>query len=106
MRERRKITGKIRHLAIRAEDTGKLASFNKEVFELKELHRLYHFEFEVDDADQVIERLKKLNISKLPKTRDKAPFAETRASDPDGNYFDISGHGFLDLKPPEEKEGT
>ena len=128
--------GKIRHLAIRTEDTGKLASFYMEVFELKELHKerreggavfltdgyfnlailpndsqnspngLYHFGIEVDDADKVIEKLKKLNISKLPKPRDKAPFAETRASDPDGNYFDISEHGFLDLKPPEEKEGS
>ena len=98
--------GKIRHLAIRTEDTGKLASFYMEVFDLTELHRLYHFGFEVDDADKVIEKLKKLNISKLPKPRDTAPFAETRASDPDGNYFDISEHGFLDLKPPEEKEGS
>jgi hypothetical protein len=30
--------GKIRHLAIRTEDTGKLASFYMVVFELKELH--------------------------------------------------------------------
>ncbi len=31
--------GKIRHLAIKTEDTGRLATFYKEVFGLKELYR-------------------------------------------------------------------
>jgi len=31
------------------------------------------------------------------------PFAELRTSDPDGNFFDISEHGFLDVKALGEK---
>ncbi|HEV8341311.1 MAG TPA: VOC family protein [Candidatus Binatia bacterium] len=125
----------IRHLAIRTEDTHKLATFYKEVFGLKELHRskkeggaifltdgyfnlallpndaqqspigLYHFGFHVDNADEIVEKISKLNMSRLPKPRPAGrPYAETRASDPDGNYFDISEHGFQEVKPVGEKE--
>ena len=125
---------KIRHLAIRTEDTGKLASFYMDVFDLKLLHKgkeeggaifltdgyfnlailpnreqqspngLYHFGFEVESGEAIVEKMKKLNYAKLPKARpDGRPFAETRASDPDGNYFDISEHGFLDVQPLGEK---
>ena len=116
---------KLRHLAIRTENTHKLATFYKEVFEMKELSRsrreggsiflsdgyfnlailpndaqnspngLYHFGFEVEDTEKIVERIKKLDISRLPKKRpDNRPYAETRASDPDGNFFDISENGF------------
>jgi len=129
--------GKIRHLAIKTEDTERLATFYKEVFGLKELHRnkreggavyltngyfnlailpndaqnspngLYHFGFHVDSGDAVVEKIKKLNMSRLPKPRPKGrPFAETRASDPDGNFFDISEHGFLEVKPLGEEKGS
>jgi len=125
---------KIRHLAIRTEDTGKLASFYMGVFDLKLLHKgkeeggaifltdgyfnlailpnreqqspngLYHFGFEVESGEAIVDKMKKLNYAKLPKARpDGRPFAETRASDPDGNYFDISEHGFLDVQPLGEK---
>ncbi len=125
---------KIRHLAIRTEDTGKLASFYMDVFDLKLLHKgkeeggaifltdgyfnlailpnreqqspngLYHFGFEVESGEAIVDKMKKLNYAKLPKARpDGRPFAETRASDPDGNYFDISEHGFLDVQPLGEK---
>jgi predicted enzyme related to lactoylglutathione lyase len=126
---------KIRHLAIKTEDTEALALFYREVFELKEVHRnrgqggaimlsdgyfslailpnqdqncrngLYHFGFHIDDLDKTIEKIKKLGISKLPKPRPKdREYAETRASDPDGNYFDLSVHGFLDVNPTIEKK--
>ena len=126
---------KLRHLAIRTEDTHRLATFYKEVFEMKELHRnrreggaifltdgyfnlailpndeqnspngLYHFGFEVEDGKKIVERIEKLNISRLPKRRpDQRPYAETRASDPDGNFFDISENGFMDLRPNRAKE--
>ena len=125
---------KIRHLAIRTEDTGKLASFYMDVFDLKLLHKgkeeggaifltdgyfnlailpnreqqspngLYHFGFEVESGEAIVDKMKKLNCAKLPKARpDGRPFTETRASDPDGNYFDISEHGFLDVQPLGEK---
>jgi predicted enzyme related to lactoylglutathione lyase len=121
--------GTIRHLAIKTEDTMKLATFYMKVFGLKELHRenreggyifltdgyfnlallpndsqncpngLYHFGLQVDDADQIIETINELGISKPPKPRPKnRPYAEVRASDPDGNYFDISERGFLEVR--------
>ncbi|MBI2347517.1 MAG: VOC family protein [Deltaproteobacteria bacterium] len=121
---------KIRHLAIKTEDTGRLAKFYTEVFGLEVLHKdkreggaiyltdgyfnlallpndsqnspngLYHFGFHVDSGEEVVEKIKKLNISRLPKPRPQGrPFAETRASDPDGNFFDVSEHGFVEVKP-------
>lgn len=126
---------KIRHLAIKTEDPEKLAEFYKEVFGLKELHRspgnngsiyltdgylnlallsnerqqapngLYHFGFQVDNAEEVAQKIKDLGISRPPKPRPKGrPYAELRASDPDGNFFDISEHGFSEVKPLGEKD--
>lgn len=125
---------KIRHLAIRTEDTGRLASFYCDVFEMQVLHKdkdeggavyltdgyfnlailpnheqqspngLYHFGFEVESGADIVERLKKRNHPRLPKDRPgNRPFAETRGSDPDGNYFDICEHGFLNAMPLTEK---
>ena len=43
--------------------------------------------------------------NKLPKQRPNGrPYAETRTSDIDGNYFDISEHGFLTVEPVGEKK--
>ena len=120
---------KIRHLAIRTEDTGKLASFYMDVFDMQMLHHdkqeggviyltdgyfnlailpnreqnspngLYHFGFEVESGEAIVEKMKKINYSKLPKQRpNDRPYAETRCSDPDGTYFDISEHGFLTVE--------
>jgi len=129
------IMPKIRHLAIRTEDTGKLASFYMDVFEMQILHKdkneggaiyltdgyfnlailpnheqqspngLYHFGFEVESGEMIVERMKKFNPNKLPKRRPNGrPYAETRGSDIDGNYFDISEHGFLTVEPVGEKK--
>ena len=116
---------KLKHLAIRTEDTGKLATFYMDVFEMQMLNKdkneggaifltdgyfnlailpnheqnapngLYHFGFEVENGEKIVERMKNVNPNKLPKTRPTGrPYAETRGSDPDSNYFDISEHGF------------
>ena len=126
---------KIRHLAIRTEDTGKLASFYMDIFDMQVLHKdkreggaifltdgyfnlailpnhdqnapngLYHFGFEVESGEAIVEKMKKTNYPKLPKPRpDGRPYAEVRGSDPDGNYFDISEHGFLKVEPVGEKK--
>jgi catechol-2,3-dioxygenase len=128
---------KIRHLAIRTEDTGKLAAFYRDVFEMEVLHHdkqeggviyltdgyfnlailpnheqnspngLYHFGFEVENGEAIVERMKKVNPNKLPKQRpNDRPYAETRGSDPDGNYFDISEHGFLRVELVGEKKSS
>lgn len=117
---------KIRHLAIRTEDTGKLAAFYKDVFEMEILNKdkqeggaiymtdgyinlailpnheqnapngLYHFGFEVENYDKIVDRLTKVDPKKAPKQRPSDRiYAETRSSDPDGNLFDISEHGFM-----------
>ncbi len=66
---------------------------------------LYHFGFEVENAEKIVERIKKLDISRLPKQRPAdRPYAETRASDPDGNFFDISENGFEEVRPNRLKE--
>ena len=126
---------KIRHLAIRTEDTGKLASFYMDVFDMQMLHHdkqeggviyltdgyfnlailpnheqnspngLYHFGFEVESGEKIVDKMKKINHPKLPKQRSTGRlYAETRGSDPDGNYFDISEHGFLRVEPVGEKK--
>ncbi len=125
---------KIRHLAIRTEDTERLAGFYKKVFGLEELHKprgpggpvyltdgyfnlailpndqqqspngLYHFGFEVENAGEIVEKIKQTGLSRPPRPRPKGrPYAEIRTSDPDGNFFDISEHGFLAVKPLGEK---
>ena len=51
--------------------------------------------------------MKKINPNKLPKSRPNGrPYAETRGSDPDGNYFDISEHGFENVVPLGEKKDS
>ena len=128
---------KIKHLAIRTEDTGKLAQFYMDVFEMQMLHKgkdeggaifltdgyfnlailpnheqnapngLYHFGFEVENGEKIVERMKNVNPNKLPKARPNGrPYAETRGSDPDGNFFDISEHGFSVVVPLGEKPSS
>ena len=68
---------------------------------------LYHFGFQVENGEATVERMKKINYAKLPKPRpDGRPYAEIRGSDPDGNYFDISEHGFLNVEPVGEKKSS
>jgi catechol-2,3-dioxygenase len=128
---------KLKHLAIRTEDTGKLAQFYMDVFEMQMLHKgkdeggaifltdgyfnlailpnheqnapngLYHFGFEVENGEKIVERMKNVNPNKLPKARPNGrPYAETRGSDPDGNFFDISEHGFSVVVPLGEKPSS
>jgi catechol-2,3-dioxygenase len=134
--EKRRISmAEIRHLAIKTEDTHRLATFYKEVFDLQELYRekreggaifltdgyfnmailpnddqnarngLYHFGFEVEDSEEVAKKIEKLNMSRRVKPRPNSrPYAETRGSDPDGNFFDISENGFLELRPARKEQ--
>ena len=115
---------KLRHLAIRTEDTGKLASFYMDVFEMQMLHKdkneggaifltdgyfnlailpnheqqapngLYHFGFEVDDVAAVHEACKELNASTGVDERPPNREAEYRVHDPDGNPIDLSKHSW------------
>ena len=62
----------------------------------------YHFVFQIDDLEKTTAK-RKNRVVKAAKDRE---YAETRASDPDGNYFDLSEHGFLDINPTAEKRRT
>ena len=113
---------KIRHLAIMCMDPQKLADFYCEVFEMKVLGTtpakdiyisdgyitlallkqkavgkapgLNHFGFHVDDHDEIAERLKKWNVIGPEQRPADRAYAEMRATDPEGNNYDLSVKGF------------
>lgn len=118
---------KIKHLAIICMDPDALARFYCEVFDLKVVHRsatggvfltdgylslallqnkaegksngLNHFGFEVEDAEAITERMKNFaGIAPRKRPADR-PFAELRATDPEGNAFDLSVAGYEKVKP-------
>ncbi len=55
---------------------------------------LNHFGFEVEDHEETTARLIKGGVKAPAKRPADRPYAETRATDPDGNNFDISVKGF------------
>lgn len=61
---------------------------------------LYHFGIQVEEMEGTLSRVQECAPDKQIKKRpDGTPFAEVRVADPDGNFMDISVHGFLDYKP-------
>jgi catechol 2,3-dioxygenase-like lactoylglutathione lyase family enzyme len=117
-------TPKIRHIALYARDTEKLAAFYVDVFDMKNIHNsgpgksqylsdgyltlailphrlegsaaigLNHFGFSVEDRAGVTERLIAAGVED-PKARPAdRPYAEFRAVDLEGNWFDLSERGF------------
>ncbi len=114
---------KIKHLAIVTLDPGKLAKFYEEVFDMKVLRRtpdstavymtdgyitlallpnkaegkpngLNHFGFEIDDQEETARRLNDFGLASPAQRPADRPYAETRATDPDGNNYDLSVHGY------------
>ena len=59
----------------------------------------------LENAETIVERLRKVNANKVPKQRpaDRL-YAETRSSDPDGNLFDISEHGFMIVETVDDRK--
>ena len=53
-----------------------------------------HFGFHVDSQEEMAGRLSKAGVSAPAKRPADRPYAETRATDPDGNNFDLSVAGF------------
>lgn len=121
----------IRHIALITLDPERLAKFYEEVFEMKRIPRehptskaiymtdgyltlallenkaegkpngLNHFGFHIGNHAETTKRLKKAGIAEPAKRPDDRPYAETRATDPDGNNFDLSVIGFApDSKKP------
>jgi len=61
---------------------------------------LYHFGIKIENMEETLERIKRFQPDKPFKKRPEGtPFAEMRASDPEGNLVDLSVHGFLDYQP-------
>ena len=57
---------------------------------------LNHFGFHVADQDEISEKLSKAGVAVPAKRPADRAFAETRATDPDGNNFDLSVRGYDD----------
>lgn len=112
---------RLKHLALVSLDPERLARFYEQVFEMKVQHRsggaiymtdgyitlallsnkaegkpngLNHFGFEVDSQDDIARRIAKFELAAPVQRPADRPYAETRATDPDGNNFDLSTHGF------------
>ncbi|MFJ3306188.1 SgcJ/EcaC family oxidoreductase [Streptomyces sp. NPDC086549] len=126
---------RLRHLAIVARDPEKLADFYSSVFEMELFHRdpdgscflsdgyltlalikhqldgetpvgMNHFGFHIDDTATTSEALMAAGTPKPAERFTNRPFAEYRAMDPEGNWFDLSEHGFGGPRPPSGPAGS
>ena len=122
---------KIRHLALVTIDAERLAKFYQEVFDMKITYSqngayfltdgyitlallpnkaegkpngLNHFGFQIDDQEEIAERLANFGIVQPAKRPADRPYAETRSTDPDGNNFDLSVHGFQAVEFVADRE--
>ena len=125
--ERVGVMAKIRHIAICAQDTDKMAEFYKTTFGMQEVARLekavfvtdgyinlallpaeanggqegiYHFGFQVDDIAATQKKIEALGgkfFFDLGSDQEKENF-ERKFKDPDGIIFDISKKGWLGTK--------
>ena len=57
-----------------------------------------HFGFEVAKVEPIADNLAEAGLPRPVRRASDRPFAEYRAIDPEGNWFDLSEHGFL---PPD-----
>ena len=60
---------------------------------------LNHFGFEVDSIEETTRRLRDAGVPP-PAARPAGRYAEVRATDPSGNMFDLSEHGFAEKNGP------
>lgn len=126
---------KLRHLAIVARDPEQLAEFYSSVFAMELFHRdpdgscflsdgylslalikhqldgetpvgMNHFGFHIKDTAATSEALVAAGTPKPAERFTNRPFAEYRAMDPEGNWFDLSEHGFGGPRPPTGSAGS
>ena len=55
---------------------------------------LNHFGFQIEDAEEIARRLEAHGMAQPAERPADRPYAETRATDPDGNNYDLSVHGY------------
>lgn len=120
---------KIKHIAIMCMDPGKLADFYVEVFDMEVQHRakngsvfltdgymnlallsqkaegkpngLNHIGFHIENHDAIEKKLKKHKVIGPSKRPPDRHYAETRATDPEGNNYDLSTTGFERIRPDQ-----
>ena len=113
---------KIKHIAIICMDPPRMAEFYCTVFDMKVLERkgdkavfltdgylnlallsqkaegkpngLNHFGFHVENMEDVSTRLKKWNVVGPEQRPADRTYAELRATDPEGNNFDLTEQGY------------
>ncbi|MER6399902.1 SgcJ/EcaC family oxidoreductase [Kitasatospora sp. NPDC001603] len=120
---------RLRHLAIVVRDPEKLANFYTEILGMRLFHRdpdgscflsddyfslalikhrlngdtplgINHFGFHVADVAETSAALISAGSPQPAERFTTRPFAEYRAIDPEGNWFDLSAHGFGGTEPP------
>ncbi|MDX2935333.1 SgcJ/EcaC family oxidoreductase [Streptomyces ipomoeae] len=113
----------LRHLAIVARDPERMVDFYSTVFSMRLFHRdpdgscflsdgylslalikhrldgdtptgVNHFGFHIEDTAATTEALVAAGTPKPAERFTDRPFAEYRAMDPEGNWFDLSEHGY------------
>jgi catechol 2,3-dioxygenase-like lactoylglutathione lyase family enzyme len=62
-----------------------------------------HFGFHVEDTEEIARRIKAFGLNEPTKRPSTRPYAEHRATDPDGNLFDLSEHGFQDVETDADR---
>ena len=124
----------IRHIAIFVRDPAKIAKFYQDVFEMELLgepaasgahyvsdgtvtlallphklaasaaHGLNHFGFTVPDRKKVMKKLVDAGVEEPKQRPADRPYAEFRGVDPEGNWFDLSEHGYEQIETAHERE--
>ena len=125
---------KIRHLAIFARNPRALAEFYRDVLEMEIInsepdgsaffvsdgyltlallpHRLEgsapvginHFGFAVDDVAEISKRFVARGLEQPKRRGADRPYAEYRGADPEGNWFDLSAHGYEEAETPAARD--
>jgi len=65
---------------------------------------LNHFGFHVEDMEETAERLRIHGVAAPVKRPEDRVYAEYRATDPDGNNFDLSVHGYETAETWEDRK--
>lgn len=124
---------KIRHIALFARDPAKVAKFYVDAFDMEIINAaspqgahflsdgyitlavlphnlksqapvgLNHFGFKVEDRVEACQRVEAASGVAPAERPDDRGYAEFRAVDPEGNWFDISQHGFERVETPAER---
>ncbi len=123
----------IRHIALFSRDPVKLSEFYRSVFQMDVVHQskggavymsdgyltlallphelggeaavgLNHFGFTVDNTEEVSAKLVAAGVEQPKMRPSNRPFAEHRGVDLDGNFFDLSQHGFEKIEYRADRE--